>query len=109
MERNLTDLTAYEADVMRTAPRFKTDEEFLAWASLGLCEAGEVQNEIKKQLYQGAPYDHEAIIEELGDLFFYMIAIMKNRRITLAEVIDYNVDKRKDFVPGKGRPHNAKG
>lgn len=102
---NIVDMTPYEADVMRTAPQLPSND-FLLWAAMGLCEAGEVQNEVKKYIYQGATYSREKLIDELGDLFFYMTAIMSNAQITLNEVIAQNIEKRQDFVPGKGRPND---
>lgn len=99
------DMAAYEADVMRTAPQLPSND-FLVWAGFGLCEAGEVQNALKKYLFQGEPYSREKLMDELGDLFFYMTAIMCNTQITLNEVVAYNVEKRKSFIPGQGRPND---
>lgn len=96
-------LEHYTDDVIRTAPKGKDRNDFLTWAALGLCEAGEVQNTVKKFVHQGGAYDRGSLVEELGDLFYYMVALMVAEGITLAEVIDTNVDKRKDFVPGIGR------
>lgn len=97
-------LKTYRDDVLRTAPVDKPVKDFMIWAALGLCEAGEVQNAVKKYAYQGGKHDREEILSELGDLFFYMAAFMIIENIDLVELIDFNMEKRKDFVPGIGRP-----
>ena len=45
-------------------------------AALGLTgEAGEVADEVKKCMYQGHPWQPSKIIEELGDVLWY-VALM---------------------------------
>lgn len=97
-------LEEYRGDVLRTAPVDKPVKDFMVWAALGLCEAGEVQNAVKKYAYQGSQHNRTEIVSELGDLFFYMVALMLINNIEIAELIDFNMEKRKDFVPGIGRP-----
>ncbi len=83
---------AYEDKAMRTADK-KID---LWYAGLGLGEAGEVQNDIKK-IY-GHGYTKEEmrpkIKEELGDLLWYVTAVCRMMDIPLEEVATYNVDSK---------------
>ncbi len=82
----------YEDKAMRTADK-KID---LWYAGLGLGEAGEVQNDIKK-IY-GHGYTKEEmrpkIKEELGDLLWYVTAVCHTMDIPLEEVATYNVDAK---------------
>jgi NTP pyrophosphatase (non-canonical NTP hydrolase) len=62
--------TEYQRAAARTANR-GSDE--LANYTMGLAgEAGEVTNLIKKQLYHGKPTDFDAVIDELGDVLWYV-------------------------------------
>ena len=63
-------------------------------AALGVCgEAGELADCIKKHIHYGAPLDHKNLIEELGDLRFYMQAIQNIFGITEQEILQSNADK----------------
>ena len=66
----------------------------MALSAMGLMgEAGEVGELFKKSLYQGAELDPERVVEELGDLFWYMTSIMNILDIDLAFVAQQNVIK----------------
>lgn len=56
-------------------------------------EAGEIIDAVKKPAIYRKPYDREHIIEELGDLEFYMEGLRQGLGITRKEVIDYNITK----------------
>ena len=73
-------LTAYEANLVHLA--------------LGIAgEAGEVLDAIKKAAIYKKPLDCENVIEELGDLEFYMEGLRQAIGVTREEVIDANVQK----------------
>lgn len=61
----------YQRKAMRTAtPKCYNT----ANAALGLTgEAGEVADEVKKCMYQGHPWQPSKIIEELGDVLWYVM------------------------------------
>lgn len=76
--------------------KFKQEEEsaMLNHAALGIAgEAGELVDAIKKHTIYGRELDKENLIEELGDLFFYMNVIMEMKKFTLDEVIEHNISK----------------
>lgn len=65
-------------------------------AALGLGEAGEVQNLIKKHLYHNHPLDDAMvakILDELGDLFFYGDWIAELLNADLSAIFEINRDK----------------
>ena len=82
-------LTASEANLLHLA--------------LGISgEAGEVVDAIKKAAIYKKPLDRDNIIEELGDLEFYMEGLRQAIGVTRKEVIDSNVQKLgKRYSSGK--------
>ena len=63
-------------------------------AALGLTgEAGEIADHIKKYLGQGHELARTAIIEELGDVLWYIVMMSDVLGVTLGEVAKYNLDK----------------
>lgn len=56
-------------------------------------EAGELLDAIKKQAIYGKPIDIENVIEELGDLEFYMEGLRQAFGISRDEIIQANIDK----------------
>lgn len=75
---------------------FKADTApaMLNHAVMGVAgEAGELIDAIKKHTIYGKPLDRENIIEELGDLRFYIQAMQNVLGITESEVLQANADK----------------
>jgi NTP pyrophosphatase (non-canonical NTP hydrolase) len=63
-------------------------------AALGIAgEAGEFVDAVKRELVYGKPLDRKNIVEELGDLRFYMQAAQILYGITDQEVLQANADK----------------
>ena len=65
-------------------------------------EAGELLDAIKKHTIYGKPLDVENVIEELGDLEFYMERIRQVTGITREQTIEANIAKLgKRYSSGK--------
>lgn len=63
-------------------------------AAMGIAgEAGELTDAIKKHIVYNKPLDLVNVIEELGDLRFYMQALMNLYGITEQQVLQYNAAK----------------
>lgn len=63
-------------------------------AALGVCgEAGELADAIKKQYVYGKGVDIENIIEELGDLRFYIQAVMNHYGLREQDILQVNANK----------------
>lgn len=63
-------------------------------AALGVAgEAGELADAIKKEIIYGKPTDRSNIVEELGDLRFYIQAVQQLYGITEQEVLQQNANK----------------
>jgi len=56
-------------------------------------EAGELLDAIKKHVIYGKPLDMDNVVEELGDLEFYMEGLRQRLEVGRDEVLDINIDK----------------
>ena len=56
-------------------------------------EAGELLDAIKKRVIYNKPLDKENVIEELGDLEFYMEGLRSALKITREETLKANIKK----------------
>ena len=82
---------------------FKADtyREQLYHATLGVCsEAGELSDAVKKHLAYGKPLDLHNVIEELGDLRFYMQAIQNMLGISEQDLLQANATKLQERYRG---------
>lgn len=65
-------------------------------------EAGELLDAVKKAVIYNKPLDHENMIEELGDLEFYMSRVRQLIGVTRDEVLEHNYAKlSKRYAAGK--------
>ena len=87
----------YQRLAMRTAkPRCRK----LANAGLGLAgEAGEVADEIKKQIFHNHPMNREKLIKEAGDVAWYLALLCEVLGTTLDEVFKTNISKLMERYP----------
>lgn len=56
-------------------------------------EAGELEDAVKKHVAYNKDLDRKNVIEELGDLEFYMEGLRQNLNITREETLDHNKQK----------------
>ncbi|HMO60235.1 MAG TPA: nucleoside triphosphate pyrophosphohydrolase family protein [Roseiflexaceae bacterium] len=93
------ELNEYQRLAMRTARDIASDERLMN-AVLGLAgEAGEVAELLKKQRYHGHPLDTTKLIDELGDLLWYVALAADTAGVPLAEVAERNVAKLRRRYP----------
>ncbi len=63
-------------------------------AALGIGgEAGEVVDMIKKHWTYNKPLDRAGLVEEIGDLMFYVQALCNLHGLTLGDAMEANVEK----------------
>lgn len=87
------DMVRYDQFVLQL---FKADTAsgMLNHAALGVAgEAGELVDVIKKHTIYGKPLDRTNVIEELGDLRFYIQALQNVLGISESDVLQANADK----------------
>ena len=71
-----------------------TQELMMVHAVMGISgEAGELLDAIKKRWVYGKTLDIENVIEELGDIRFYMEALMNILDISDREILQHNANK----------------
>ena len=81
-----------------TADDFGTQD--LLHATIGLVgEVGELSDSIKRNLFYGQEFDRENIIEELGDIFYYLTALLICYGTDLDEVTYENGKKLAQRYP----------
>lgn len=87
----------YQRKAMRTAtPKCYNT----ANAALGLTgEAGEVADEVKKCMYQGHPWQPSKIIEELGDVLWYVTLMAELMNVPLEYIMQANIEKLERRYP----------
>lgn len=69
-------------------------------AALGLSgESGEVCELVKKGLFHGWGVDRKAVLEELGDLLYYIAVMAHECDMTLQDVADFNETKLRRRYP----------
>lgn len=61
---------------------------------LGLCgEVGELTDAVKKSIIYGKQLDRNNVVEEIGDIFFYLEGLMQSLGITGEECLAANMEK----------------
>lgn len=69
-------------------------------AAMGISgEAGELIDAIKKTWIYGKPLDRENVLEESGDLLFYLQALLTECGFTIDEAMTANVGKLRKRYP----------
>ena len=97
----------YQLDAQRTAN--PDDPIRLATAGLGVAgEAGELAGAIKKYLSHGHDLDLEKIIDEAGDVLWYLAEIAAICGCTLEDVALANIEKLKRRYPDGFDPERSK-
>lgn len=89
----------YERCAMETKFEDLDEQSILFHAVFGLAsEAGEVAGVLQKS-YQGHLFDKESIVKELGDCLWMIAEACDVLGVSMAEVAQVNVDKRRARYP----------
>lgn len=78
-------------DILDTLTPKKIDLLHMAVGVVG--EAGELIDAVKKHVVYNKELDRENVVEELGDLEFYLEGVRQNLDITREETLEHNMDK----------------
>lgn len=80
----------------------------LLHATMGLCtESGELTDQLKKHLFYGKELDRVNLIEEAGDLLWYLAILFDELDTTFGEVMSSNIAKLRSRYPEKFTPKQA--
>lgn len=90
-------LNEYQEKAMRTATPASIS---LVNSALGMsAEAGEFADILKKYLYHGHPLEAEKMIEEAGDVLWYVTLAAKALGVTLEGLAQHNIKKLEKRYP----------
>lgn len=93
-------INEYQSLAMTTLNKELSNSEVLLNGVMGLCgESGEVIDLLKKHLSQGHPLNKEKMLEELGDVAWYMAEIAYALGADLESVLANNIIKLKERYP----------
>lgn len=93
-------LNEYQKLAQRTANPKLTNIEKLRNGCYGLCgEAGECIDILKKHEFQGHELNEEKLIDELGDVLWYIAQTAVGLNVDLEEIAQHNVEKLKRRYP----------
>lgn len=80
---------------------FTPDKADLMHAMLGIAgEAGELVDTVKKHIIYGQDLNVENLIEELGDMEFYLEQLRQNIKVSREKTLQYNMAKLALRYPG---------
>lgn len=93
----------FMVSVLRTegAPTYldQVDTKLLHGAMGVVTEAGEFMDALKKTIFYGKPVDRVNLVEEVGDMMWYIFLILKSLDTTLETVMDINSAKLRARYP----------
>lgn len=93
-------INEYQQEAMRTEGGYVGCNGALINGVLGLCgESGECADIVKKHLFQGHRLDTDHLIEELGDVAWYLATTAASQGYTLEYVLQNNVEKLRKRYP----------
>lgn len=102
-------IVGYPAAARRTWDPDLTVEQGLALIGLGRAgESGEVVDHLKKYLFHAKPLDREKVLDELGDVLWYISNACDLLGTTLDEVADRNDAKLRRRYPNGFIPNAAR-
>lgn len=94
-------INEYQTLAIRTINPKLSKTEILSNGVMGLCgESGEVIDIVKKHLFQDHPLDREKLINELGDVAWYIAETAYALDIDLETVLSRNIEKLEKRYPG---------
>jgi len=90
----------YQKKALRTKGNYTDNIDQLINGVMGLTgESGEVIDLIKKYLYQGHELDKNKIIDELGDVLWYINLIVDAVNVDLEDIARCNIKKLEQRYP----------
>lgn len=93
-------LNGYQITSRRTMDLTREQKWSLSGYAMGIAgEAGEVADMLKKHTHHGHDLDTVALVQELGDVLWYISAIATELGVDLETVAQGNIDKLKARYP----------
>ena len=90
----------YQEKAERTVNNDLTINEELTNLCMGLAgEIGEIVDYVKKGLYQGHAIECSKIVEEIGDVMWYLTNLATFYRLPMTFILDENIKKLEERYP----------
>lgn len=102
------ELNEYQALAERTSNPTLSTWQKMENGCYGMCgEAGECMDILKKVNFQGHTFDPNRLIDELGDVLWYVAQTATGLGISLNEVAQSNIDKLRKRYPKEFTPEQS--
>ncbi len=93
------DFNTYQEQASRTADKSLQEKSILI-SCMGLAgEAGEVSDYLKKVYGHGHAYEHKKLIDELGDVLWYIADLANKHGVDLETIAKNNILKLQNRYP----------
>ena len=94
------DLDVFQEEALRSMRNDLPYEAICSNMCMGLAgETGETVDIFKKHIYQGKDLDINDVIEEIGDILWYIANLCNVNKITMKECMESNVEKLRKRYP----------
>ena len=94
------DLDVFQEEALRSMRNDLPYEAICSNMCMGLAgETGETVYIFKKHIYQGKDLDINDVIEEIGDILWYIANLCNVNKITMKECMESNVEKLRKRYP----------
>lgn len=94
------DLDMFQEEALRSMRNDLPYELICSNMCMGLAgETGETVDIFKKHIYQGKDLDINDVIEEIGDILWYIANLCNVNKITMKECMESNVEKLRKRYP----------
>jgi NTP pyrophosphatase (non-canonical NTP hydrolase) len=103
------DWNTYRRLALRTAGSASAPRDRLVMGALGLSgEAGEVTDHVKKIVFQGHEIDRAALMNELGDVMWYVSYLLDTLDLEMDDVLAANIAKLQARYPDGFDPQRSR-
>jgi NTP pyrophosphatase (non-canonical NTP hydrolase) len=99
MPKNSFDKYQEDAEVTAGFSGQRSEERLLCGILALGGEVGELQNYVKKGIWHGHGVDPKFVVEELGDLLWYIAEVSSAIGVSMSDVAKFNIDKLKERYP----------
>lgn len=102
------DINEYQRWIETKAKRYDDRDGRLVANSLGVAgEAGEFANKVKKQIFHEHGFDREVLLDELGDVLFYVGELANTIEVSFQDIVDHNAAKLNKRYPEGFSPERS--
>lgn len=99
----------YQENMKRTAGSCELTNENLCFCAMGISgEAGEVTDYLKKVVFHDHNLNKEKVLEELGDVLWYVACTAEILGFNLEQIAEMNIEKLKKRYPYGWDPEKSK-